>query len=70
MEGHRHVLVPADDATEVPAELHDRRGGQLAALVHIADRVGGKWPAMAREAALALSDVDMANSLGVQLLTD
>jgi hypothetical protein len=64
------ALAAADDATEVPAELHDRAADNWRPLFTIADRVGGKWPSMAREAALTLSGVDMANSLGVQLLTD
>jgi putative DNA primase/helicase len=62
----------ADDRTQVPAELNDRAADNWRPLFAIADRAGGDWPQLAREAALALSggasgDTD---TMRVKLLRD
>jgi Protein of unknown function (DUF3631)/Domain of unknown function (DUF3854) len=55
----------------MPEELHDRAADCWESLVAIADAAGGHWPAMAREAARALTPgEDEDDDLGVALLTD
>lgn len=49
------VLREADPA--VPAELHDRAADCWRPLLALADRAGGRWPGLARDAAKALSGV-------------
>jgi putative DNA primase/helicase len=56
----------------VPDSLHDRAADNWRPLLAIADAVGGKWPELARKAAIALSGGDSADddSAGVMILTD
>ena len=63
------VLKVADPPT--PETLNDRAGDSWRPLLAIADCAGGKWPEVARQAALRLSGGDVDDSsVGVQLLTD
>jgi putative DNA primase/helicase len=56
---------------EVPSGLHDRAADNWRPLLAIAYVAGGHWPAIARQAALALTDgTDEAESVGVLLLRD
>ena len=56
---------------ETPAELHDRAADNWRALLAIADRVGGDWPARARATATELSKSgDDDDSARVMLLAD
>jgi hypothetical protein len=56
---------------EVPAGMNDRASDNWRPLLAIADRIGGAWPAMAREAALWLSrDGGDEGDMGVMLLRD
>jgi len=62
-------LAEADP--DVPSGLHDRAADNWRPLLAIADRAGGEWPRLAREAALALSgDVVEDDSASVMLLED
>lgn len=56
----------------VPDNLHDRAADNWRPLISIADAVGGKWPELARRAAMELSgdNVGDDDSAGVMLLTD
>ena len=56
----------------MPDSLHDRAADNWRPLLAIADAVGGKWPELARKAAVVLSGSDSADddSAGVMLLTD
>ena len=57
----------------VPGKLHDRAADNWRALLGIADLIGGKWPAKARAAALALEETgDKADTkdLAIRLLAD
>lgn len=57
---------------EMPDELNDRAADSWEPLLSIADAAGGKWPELARQAALSLSvDVEPDDdSLGIRLLAD
>lgn len=56
---------------EIPAGLNDRAADNWEILLGIADRVGGRWPAKARNAALALSgDATGTESVKTMLLAD
>jgi Protein of unknown function (DUF3631) len=61
-----------DAEPELPVE--DRAGDVWEPLAAIADAAGGRWPAAARSAALALSaaadEADLDRSLGIRLLAD
>ena len=64
------ALMGADPV--MPASLRDREADNWRALVCIADRAGGRWPGLAREAAVALSGVsdDSNEAPGLMLLAD
>ena len=65
-------LDVADARPDIPAQLNDRAADGWEPLLAIADRLGGRWPARARHAAVALSagaDAD-EETLGVKLLDD
>jgi len=64
------TLVEADPA--LPEALGDRAADGWEPLFAIADAAGGEWPALAREAAVALADdgQEASDSLGVRLLAD
>jgi putative DNA primase/helicase len=53
-----HLATLQDADPDVPTVLHDRAADCWRPLFAIADRVGGHWPAAAREAAKAISGVD------------
>lgn len=57
---------------EMPAGVQDRDADVWEPLIAIADVVGGKWPEVARDAALALlsESKDTEPSLGIRLLAD
>lgn len=56
---------------ETPQELHDRAADNWRPLLAIADAAGGKWPKLARGAAITLTDSDDdAESCAVMLLAD
>ena len=57
---------------DIPEELGDRAADVWEPLLAIADMAGGKWPAWARQSAIALSggSVQEDDSLGVTLLKD
>jgi putative DNA primase/helicase len=60
-----------DAEPNVPESLNDRAADNWRPLLAIADRVGGQWPNLGREAALALSgDETTDGTEGVQLLAD
>ena len=65
---HVESLKDADPA--VPAKLNDRAADTWRPLFAIADLAGGKWPDLAREAALKLSGDVVDDSVGVLLLAD
>jgi Protein of unknown function (DUF3631) len=66
---HLDALRSADP--DVPQALNDRQADNWAPLLAIADLGGGEWPARARAAALALSEIDEdADTIGIQLLGD
>ena len=52
-QDHMEALRVADP--DVPTELHDRAADNWRPLLAIADEVGGRWPAVARNAARLLS---------------
>lgn len=55
----------------IPENLNDRAADNWESLLAIAEAAGGKWPDVARNAALALSgDTDESDSIRVQLLID
>lgn len=54
----------------VPEELNDRAADNWAGLLAIADRAGGRWPAVARAAATDAASVEEAQSARVLLLGD
>jgi putative DNA primase/helicase len=53
VQDNEEALRSADP--EIPGQLHDRAADNWRALLAIADQVGGEWPRLAREAAVALS---------------
>ena len=53
----------------VPDDLHDRAADNWRPLLAAADLAGGRWPVLARAAALELSN-DQAESISVELLDD
>jgi hypothetical protein len=57
---------------EMPAAVQDRDADVWEALLAVADLVGGEWPKLAREAAVALvaDSKDGEPSLGIRLLAD
>jgi hypothetical protein len=64
---HLESLRQADP--EMPSAMNDRQHDNWRLMIGIADTVGGPWPARARAAALALSEVDEdSDTIGVQLL--
>jgi hypothetical protein len=67
---HLQELVGAEP--QLPDELDDRAQDVWEPLLAIADEAGGDWPAVSRDAAVALSGSrhDDALSLGVRLLRD
>jgi len=69
-EDHREALREAEPA--LPDALNDRTADNWEPLLAIADLAGGDWPALAREAAVALSagGVDEEERAGVQVLAD
>lgn len=64
----------ADHEPEIPAELDDRAADNWEPLLSIADAGGGRWPALARRAALVLSgerqDEEATENPGVLVLSD
>ena len=60
------ALQSSDPA--VPEKLNDRASDNWRPLLAIADAAGGKWPEMARKAALELSGADDANDESVRTL--
>jgi uncharacterized protein DUF3631 len=56
----------------LPPEIQDRDADIWESLITIADAVGGKWPALARVAAVTLvtASRDVDPSLGIRLLAD
>jgi len=61
-----------DEWPELPDAIQDRDADVWEALFVVADRAGGQWPALCKDAALALigETKDSSVSLGVRLLTD
>jgi hypothetical protein len=57
---------------DIPSQVTDRDADVWEALLVVADLAGGRWPALAREAAVALvaASKDRAPSVGVLLLRD
>lgn len=55
---------------DMPEALSDRGQDIWEPLLAIADLVGGRWPELAREAAVRLAEVEQEESLAVQLLRD
>jgi hypothetical protein len=64
------ALYAADPT--MPPELHDREADSWRPLFAIAEVAGGRWPALARDAALALSDSGPTSdtTYGIELLRD
>jgi putative DNA primase/helicase len=60
----------SDAEPEAPKELNDRARDNWDPLLAIADACGGKWPELARAAALKFSAVDDDETLGIMLLQD
>lgn len=55
----------------LPPELHDRAQDNWEPLLQIADVAGGRWPGLARNAALKLSaQGEPSKTIGVELLSD
>ena len=66
---HQLEIKQADP--EMPEELDDRATDIWRPLIAIADLVGGEWPILAHEAAVALSgQKDDEESVNIKLLTD
>lgn len=66
------TLAGGDFWPEMPDGIHDRDADVWEALLVVADLAGGRWPAQAREAAVALvsASKNRRPSIGVQLLAD
>ena len=62
----------AEARPDLPGELHGRALDIWEALVALADEAGGRWPQLARDAAVALhgSIEDSGGSVGLELLGD
>ena len=54
----------------MPESLHDRAADCWRPLLAIADAVGGPWPTLARQAAVALSSIDADADAATLLLRD
>ncbi|MGI9508543.1 MAG: DUF3631 domain-containing protein [Geminicoccaceae bacterium] len=65
-----HVERLADADPDAPAALNDRAADNWRLLLAVADAADGDWPTSAREAALALTDKQADDSIGVLLLQD
>jgi hypothetical protein len=65
-----HGLKLIDADPPMPDSLHDRAADNWRPLLTIADRVGGRWPELARKAACDLTGVEDDGALNVTLLTD
>jgi putative DNA primase/helicase len=65
-----HLQQLQDADPDVPAALHDRSADCWRPLLALADAAGGRWPALAREAALALSGEASDDDAGTMLLQD
>jgi hypothetical protein len=66
-----HASMFSDVEPQIPDGLNDRQADCWWALLTIADAIGGDWPALAREAAVALSAVQPDDQdAAIQLLTD
>ena len=65
-------LAGGDFWPDMPDGIHDRDADVWEALLVVADLAGGRWPAQARAAAVALVNAskDKRPSIGVQLLAD
>ena len=55
---------------DMPPGFDNRLGDNWELLLAIADFAGDEWPSKARKAAVKLSNVSEASSMGVQLLAD
>jgi hypothetical protein len=67
VQDHRDAIISAEP--EIPAALNDRAADIWEPLLALADCAGGDWPALARDAALALSsDTRENNPIGSLLL--
>jgi hypothetical protein len=55
---------------QMPPGFDNRLGDNWRLMLAIADLAGGAWPKAARDAAIALSEVTEAASIGTQLLSD
>ena len=69
-QDHRNDLTAADSA--MPEKLSDRAADNWRPLIAIAELAGGRWPELARRAAVELSATsdDESESAGIQLLSD
>jgi hypothetical protein len=67
-DDHASALQDAD--ASVPPALHDRAADCWRPLLAIADCAGGRWPELARRAALALCDADDDEEITTLLLRD
>jgi len=67
-DDHLQRLQGADPV--VPDGLHDRAADCWRPLLAVADAIGGRWPALAREAAAGLSGESSDDEAGTLLLTD
>jgi hypothetical protein len=65
---HTQVLTAA--APAIPAGLDNRAEDNWRPLVAIADAAGGRWPTIARQAAVTLSAAREEGSIGILLLSD
>ena len=70
----RWVIDHADEIRasnpDIPEELNDRAADSWRPLLALADLMGGQWPAVARQAARALSGARDKEASGVLLLSD
>lgn len=68
------IIVPdfeADPTADVPDELNDRAADSWEPLLAVADAAGGRWPTLARMAAVAIgSEEETPVSVGMRLLAD
>lgn len=66
----QHKAALRESRPALPDELNSRAQDVCEPLFAIADLGGGEWPEKVREAALAVYEADVEQSLGVQLLRD